>query len=139
MIMGGINIMKSNKTDIIWKDRKRFLGLPLSFTKYEVKNNRLYTSTGFLSTKEQELLLYRILDFKLDITLGNRLFKVGTITLYTCDETDKEIKLIRIKNPKEVRDILSELVEQKRGEIKIKGREMYGALGEADTDSDNIN
>lgn len=131
--------MKNNNTEIIWKDRKRFLGLPLSFTKYVVKNNRLYTSTGFLSTKEEELLLYRILDFKLDITLWNRIFNVGTITLFTCDETDKELKLIKIKRPKEVRDILSDLVEQKRGEIKIKGREMYGALGEADLGSDSDN
>jgi uncharacterized membrane protein YdbT with pleckstrin-like domain len=128
-----------NNQQVIWKDRKRFLGMPLSFTKYYVKNNRLYTASGVLSTKEDELLLYRILDFKLEITLWNRIFRVGTITLFTRDETDKEIKLVRIKKPKEIRDMLSSLVEESRGKVKIKGREMYGVSGMDENFEDNYN
>lgn len=128
-----------NNQQVIWKDRKRFLGMPLSFTKYYVKNNRLYTVSGVLSTKEDELLLYRILDFKLEITLWNRIFRVGTITLFTRDETDKEIKLVRIKKPKEIRDMLSSLVEESRGKVKIKGREMYGVSGMDENFEDNYN
>lgn len=118
--------MKAKSNNEIWSDRKRILGLPISFTKYTIKKNRLYSSTGLFSTKEDELLLYRILDFKLEITLINKIFRVGTITLYTCDETDRELKLIRIKNPKEVRDLLSEIVEEARNQNKVKGREMFG-------------
>ena len=118
--------MKAKSNNEIWSDRKRILGLPISFTKYTIKKNRLYSSTGLFSTKEDELLLYRILDFKLEITLINKIFGVGTITLYTCDETDRELKLIRIKNPKEVRDLLSEIVEEARNQNKVKGREMFG-------------
>lgn len=128
-----------NNQQVIWKDRKRFLGMPLSFTKYYVKNNRLYTVSGVLSTKEDELLLYRILDFKLEITLWNRIFRVGTITLFTRDETDKVIKLVRIKKPKEIRDMLSSLVEESRGKVKIKGREMYGVSGMDENFEDNYN
>ncbi|NLK93711.1 MAG: PH domain-containing protein [Clostridiales bacterium] len=124
--------MKNNDEEVIWKDRKRFCGLPISFTKYSVKNNRLYNSVGLLSSKENEILLYRILDFKLEITLINRIFGVGTVTIYTCDKTDKELKLVRIKNPKNVRDMLSKMVEEARGKLKIKGKEIYGA---ADSDS----
>ena len=120
----------NNPDQIVWKDRKRFLGLPLSFTRYYIKNNRLFTSSGFLSMKEDEVLLYRILDFKLEKTLTNRLFGVGTITLYTRDESDRELKLVRIKRPKEVRDMFSTLVEEARGKVKIKGREMYGVSGD---------
>lgn len=127
-----------NPDQIIWKDRKRFLGLPLSFTRYYIKNNRLFTSNGFLSMKEDEVLLYRILDFKLEKTLVNRLFGVGTITLYTRDESDRELKLVRIKKPKEVRDMLSTLVEEARGKVKIKGREMYGVSGD-DNDETSYN
>lgn len=123
-----------NADEIIWGDRKRIFGLPLSFTKYYVKNNRLYTSSGFLSSKEDEILLYRILDFNLERTFINKIFKVGTITLYTCDETDKELKLIRIKKPKEVRDLLSNLVEDLRIKARVRGREVYGASRGYDED-----
>lgn len=127
--------MKS-EDNIMWKDRKRVLGLPLSFTKYCIKNNRLYTENGFLSTKEDELLLYRILDFRLERSFFDKIFGVGTITLYTCDETDKELKLAKIKRPKEVRDMLSDVVEEAREKYKLKGREIYGVSHLHDVDND---
>ena len=35
--------------EIIWKDRKRpFMGLPLSFTRYELTEQKLLINTGFL-------------------------------------------------------------------------------------------
>lgn len=120
---------QNSNEPIVWKDRKRFLGMPLSFTRYYIKNNRLYTSTGFISVKEDEVLLYRILDFKLEISLWNKIFRVGTITLFTKDESTEEINLIRIRNPRKTRDMISNLVEESRGKIRIKGREMYGVSG----------
>lgn len=120
------------KEEILWNDRKRILGMPISFTKYQLKNNRIYTSKGLLSIKEHEILLYRILDFSLERTLLDRILRVGTVTLYTCDQTDKEIKLEKIKNPKEIRDLLSDLVENERKKLNIKGREMYGVAGKMD-------
>ena len=50
------------KNAVLWKDRKHFMWFPFSFTKYEVRNNRLYTQRGLLSTTYDEVLLYRILD-----------------------------------------------------------------------------
>ena len=40
--------MMENK--IIWQDRKHFMWFPISFTKYEIKNDRLYQETGLFST-----------------------------------------------------------------------------------------
>ena len=76
---------------VLWKDRKRILGMPNSFTKYLIKNNRLYVSRGLFSTNENEILLYRILDFNLERTLFDKILGVGTIKLITCDPTDKEL------------------------------------------------
>lgn len=129
--------MKSEE-NIIWKDRKRILGMPISFTKYCIKNNRLYTESGFFSSNEDELLLYRILDFRLERTFFDKIFRVGTITIYTCDETDKELKLLKIKNPKEVRDMLSDIVEDAREKYKLKGREIYGVSHSHDIDDDIV-
>ena len=46
----------------LWKDRKRYLGLPLSFTRYMLSEDRLFVSVGFLNIKDDEILLYRIRD-----------------------------------------------------------------------------
>ena len=46
----------------IWRDRKRFLGMPLSFTRYALSEDRLFLSVGFLSIKDEEVLLYRVRD-----------------------------------------------------------------------------
>ena len=60
--------------EILWQDRKRHLGLPLSFTKYIVDENRLYVQKGFVNTETNELLLYRVLDIKSSRNLGQKLF-----------------------------------------------------------------
>ena len=121
-----------------WKDRKRFLGMPLSFTKYRLEDNRLFVSRGFFTTVEDELLMYRILDVKLRRTFWDKVFGVGTVTLFTADETNKELKLERIKTSKKVRDMMSEIAESERAKIGIKGRELYGVSeNEFDGDHDN--
>lgn len=110
-----------------WSDRKRFLGLPISFTKYKLEGNRLFISRGFLSTVEDELIMYRVLDVRLKRTLLDKIFGVGTITLYTADETDRELLIEKVKNPKHVRDLISKLAEEEREKINLKGKEIYGA------------
>ena len=44
--------------EYLWKDRKRFLGLPLSFTRYRLSEDRLFCETGFFKIKSDEVLLY---------------------------------------------------------------------------------
>lgn len=44
----------------LWKDRKRHLGLPLSFTRYSLSEIRLFCEKGFLNLKCDEVLLYRV-------------------------------------------------------------------------------
>jgi len=132
---------KNKKAEYIWKDRKRYLGLPLSFTKYAVKDQRLYYTKGLFNTTEEELLLYRILDIKLNRTLGDKIVGVGTVTLFTADKTNPKLDLVRIKKPKKVRDILSKLVENERVRINIHGKELYGVSNELqglDLDGDGI-
>lgn len=125
----------SNKTidpTLLWKDRKRYFGLPLSFTVYSLRNNRFYLREGFFTTRENELLLYRILDINLKVTLWDKLFGVGTLTLFTVDETHKQLLIKNVKHPQKVRDLISAEVEKEREKLKIRGREIYGA---ADSDA----
>lgn len=112
---------------ILWHDRKRILGMPISFTRYSVDQSRLYCKAGLFTTTTDELMLYRILDIKLTQTLGQKIFGVGTITLYTADQSNHQQDLVNIKKPDAVRKFLSKLIEHERMEKHITGREMYGS------------
>lgn len=118
-----------NGEEILWHDRKRILGMPISFTRYSVDASRLYCKAGLFTTTTDELMLYRVLDIKLRRTLGQKLFGVGTITLYTADQSHHEQNLINIRKPDAVRKFLSKLIEHERMEKGVTGREMYGAAG----------
>ena len=66
--------------NIIWKDRKRpIFGLPLSFTKYTLLEDKLLIDTGLFSTKQEEVKLYRIMDVTLKRSFIQKIFGVGTI------------------------------------------------------------
>jgi uncharacterized membrane protein YdbT with pleckstrin-like domain len=113
-------------TETLWKDRKHFMWWPLSFQRYEVRNDRLYQSNGFFTTTLDELLLYRITDLTMKQTLLQRLFGTGTILLSTRGDSSSIVKLENIKNPRAVRDFLSQEVERSRIRSNVVGREFYG-------------
>ncbi len=121
------NAFNFQQARILWKDRKRHLGLPISFTVYTVDENRLYVQKGLFTTSTSELLLYRILDIKSRRTFWQKLLGVGDVTLYNADASDNQIVLKNIRNPKAVRRFLSQIVEHRRSEKGVTGREMYGA------------
>ncbi len=115
------------QNEIIWSDRKRTIfGLPLSFTKYSLTNDRLFIQTGLFTTVEDEVRLYRIMDVKLTRTLGQKLFGVGTIQVSSADKSMGDFEIKSVKNSKEVKERLSGLVEKKRDEKRVTNRELMG-------------
>ena len=101
---------------VLWKDRKRFAGLPLSFTRYfliEKPNQwlKLFTSVGLFNTVDEEVYLFRIFDITVEQTFINKLFNEGTITLHVNDESCDKVILTRVLNPFKVRDQIADMVE----------------------------
>ena len=132
----------------IWEDRKHHLWFPISFTKYTVGNGRLYVNSGFLSSREDECLLYRITDITLYRSLPQRIFGTGTIELHTKDRSTPVIRLENIAKSAQVKRVLSDLIEKEREDKKVVGRDMYGAVshidpvefdGDGDMDDHNFN
>lgn len=119
------NNKKNNSSDnYLWKDRKRSIfGLPLSFTRYALTNEKLIIDVGFLSRTEDEVRLYRIMDLTLKRSLGERIFGLGTIHCCSADKSLGDFDIKRIKKAKEVRDMLSEMIENKRKENRVGTRE----------------
>lgn len=111
-------------SEYIWKDRKRYLGLPLSFTRYAISDDRLFQSVGFMNIKDEEVLLYRIRDINTTRTLGQRIFGVGTVTVHSSDKSQPILELKSIKNPIRVKELLHQQVE----DVKIKRRVRIGEI-----------
>lgn len=116
--------------EYIWKDRKRFLGMPLSFTRYALSEDRLFLSVGFFSIKDEEVLLYRIRDISSTRTLWQRLFGVGTITVSSSDKSMPTLVLKNVKKPLDVKELLHAQVE----EMKIRRRVRFGEIMTSDAD-----
>ncbi len=122
----------------LWQDRKRtFLGLPLSFTKYSLDEDRLFIDTGFLKTKSDEVRLYRIMDVSLTRTLGQRILGLGDIHVHSSDKTLGDFVIASIKNPKMVKELLSNTVEAERDKKKVINREMM--MDHDDSEDDDFN
>ena len=104
--------------EIIWKDRKRiFFGLPWTFTKYSISEDR------FFSVKEDEVRLYRIMDVSLERKLWQRMCGLGTIKCCSADKTMGDFEIKNIKKSREVKEMLSNMVEDERTKKKVSSRE----------------
>lgn len=102
----------SNTSSILWSDRLRHLGLPISFTKYSITEDRLFRETGLLNLREEELLLYRVRDLTLTRSLWQRIFGVGTITVTSSDKTTPSLEIKNIKKSKDIKELIHSKVEE---------------------------
>ena len=118
--------------EFLWKDRKRYFGLPLSFTRYCLSEDRLFISEGFLNIRDDEILLYRVRDIDTRRSLWQRLFGVGTVTVISSDKTMPSLVLKNIKDPIFVKELIHRQVE----EMKIRRRVRFGEIMTATDDDD---
>lgn len=108
----------------IWHDRKRnCIGLPWTFTIYELTPDKLYVSTGIFNTKDDECRLYRITDLTLTRTFWQRIIGTGTIHCDSADKTLGNFDIVNIRDAKAVKEKLSDLVEDARMRSRVYARE----------------
>lgn len=110
----------------LWKDRKRHFGLPLSFTRYRLSEDRLFLEKGFLNLKVEEVLLYRVRDMELNMKLGQRLFGVGTVCVHSSDQSLPHLDLINVKNPRVVKELIHQSVEAAKDKRRMRLTEIMG-------------
>ncbi len=123
--------------EYIWRDRKRHFGLPLSFTRYSLCEDRLFQSIGLFNVHEDETLLYRVRDIAVRISLGQRIFGVGTVTVYSSDKTQPSLELKNIKRPREVKELLHRQVEEMKIARRMRLGEMLENYDEIDDGPDD--
>lgn len=128
------------KHEVKWKDRKRTIfGLPWSFTRYRLTDDKLIVSTGLFSLNEEEIRLYRIMDVTLKRSFGERLWGLGTIHICSSDKTTPELDIKRVRQSSDVKEMLSDIVEAARKKNRVSAREFMAAddMGD-DMDEDDF-
>ena len=122
----------------LWKDRKRYFGMPISFTRYMLSEDRLFLSVGLLNIKDDEVLLYRVRDIDTSRTLWQRLFGVGTITVMSSDKTMPTLELKNVKDPVFVKELLHKQVEDMKIQRRVRVGEIIGnEVDDADDEFDD--
>lgn len=119
----------------VWSDRKHTLfGLPWSFTKYILTDEKLLIVKGFWKQNEEEIRLYRIFDMTLSRTVRDRMDRVGTIHCCSGDKSAPEFDIKRIRNARQVKEMLSDLVEKQKIARGVSVREEMGLSVDHDHD-----
>lgn len=123
--------------EYIWSDRKRYFGLPMSFTRYALSEDRLFLTQGLLSIRDDELLLYRVRDITTSRSLWQRIFGVGTVTVISSDKSSPRLEMKNIKSPLEVKEKLHAQVEKMK---RLRRSQMGTVMMDRhdDEDSDEI-
>ena len=110
--------------ELVWQDRRRiWCGLPWTFTKYELSREKLVIKSGLFTQNQDEVRLYRILDLSLTRSLGQRIFGLGTIRCNSVDKTMKNFEIKNIRDSENVKNRLSDLIEEARQRGRVSSRE----------------
>ena len=129
---------KKKKEDYIMRERKRwaFLGIPWTFTVYTLKEKKLVIDRGLFTSIREEILLYRIVDMSYSRTLGQKIFGMGTVKVYSKDKTNPSLEIKNIRHSNDFYESLSEAVERDRIRMKMRQSELIDVDYPTDTDND---
>lgn len=128
-----------SKIEYLWNDRKRILGMPLSFTKYSLSKDRIFVKTGFFTSKFEEVVLYRVRDLSLSRSLWQKLFGVGSVTIQSSDKSMPTLVLKNIKKSFEVKELLHACIEEMKKERRMRIGEIVGDDDDLDDDDGDGN
>lgn len=122
----------------LWEERRRiWCGLPWTFTKYVLTDDRILVRTGVFNLKEDEVRLYRIKDISITKTLIQRIFGLGTIHIASTDAKLGSFDLVNMKNSYEKKEQISDLVEKARLAKRVTTNEVY--TSELNEDAEMMN
>ena len=98
-------------------------------------DGRLHRETGLLNLKEEEVLLYRVRDITLKMSLGQRIFGVGTVEIDSSDTSTPKLLLENVKNPREVKEQVYQAVESAKEARRMRTTEL---LDDSDIDQSDL-
>ena len=122
--------------EFVEKKRWLFLGLPLTFTKYIIKEDMITVDTGVFTKVENDCYMYKVQDVEHTATFWERLVGLGTVICYTGDTTHPKLLIEHIRNSKAVKEFI--LKESEEARMKRRTVNMLD-IGSGDTgDMDDL-
>ena len=85
---------------------------------------KLINQNGLFSTRIEDINLYRVDDLSVHQSLTNKIFGVGSITVYCRDASCEKIVLRNIKDPYKVYQLLIKMIAEDRKRVGVKHTEM---------------
>ena len=122
--------------EYIEKKRWAFLGLPLTFTKYKITEEIITVDSGLLKKVENDCYRYKVVDVRLEVSLLERIFGLGTVHCFSGDLTNPDLRLLHIKRAKEINDFILKQSEEERLKRKtLNTQRLDGVPGSGAGDS----
>ena len=84
-----------------------------------------------------EVLLYRVRDLELRLSLGQRIFGVGSVIVHSSDKTMPTLELRNIRIPREVKEMIFRQVEDCKAQRRMRTMEFVGG-GDAGDEPDDM-
>ena len=103
-----------------------------------MKTDKLVVHTGFFTSVEDEILLYRIMDVSLRRTLGQKIFGLGSLRVVSSDKSLPDLEIRNIKRYRVFKDELSQRVARERMRMRTRTSEMVGLGFDSGEDDDDI-
>ena len=132
------DIPKIGENNEIMRERKRwgFFGIPWTFTKYILTEKKIVIQMGLFRSTENEILLYRVADMSMTRTLFQKMFNIGTLTVYSHDKTNPTLIIKNIKNVRLFKDALSDAVEKDKIRMRLRQREVMDDYDDNEDEGD---
>ncbi|MGN0346919.1 MAG: PH domain-containing protein [Lachnospiraceae bacterium] len=101
-------------TEFVERKRWLFFGLPFTFTTYTIREDMITVDSGVFKRIEDDCYMYKVKDVKLEASLMERIFRLGTIICFTGDTTHPKLEIKHIKNAKAIKNYILEVSETER-------------------------
>lgn len=90
---------------------------------YVITEEQIQSEHGLFSVQRNYVELYRVIDYREDQSFIQMVFGIKTITIYSGDRSNPQLKLIGIKNDMDLISIIRQRVEyNKNGVIYMSSR-----------------
>jgi len=83
-------------------------------TRYKLTTERLLVTGGLLTQSLEEVELIRVKDVQLERGVLQRIFSLGTITIFTADQTAPVLQLNNVPQADRVREAIRNAVRDER-------------------------
>jgi uncharacterized membrane protein YdbT with pleckstrin-like domain len=120
-------MLKKNDERVLWTDKPHnFLWFTINFTRYLLTEDKLIIRKGLFVIREDEIMLFRVMDKRVIRPITQRIFGCSTIQISAKDDYNPETTLKAIKDVDGVVDKLDKLVGEARQKNHVMAREFMG-------------